>query len=161
MTHTIPRRQLIALTVGAVVPASLGQDDDAASIRDVVVRLRRLYETLDIGALPTVVAPTIAFADPTFHYEAAGLEALQALFSGHVANILAMRVTVERELILPPWAIVQQTQTATMKTPAGPRTAAARGVSLYRVERGRVVEWWDYYDAAGFHKQLAAPGDRR
>jgi limonene-1,2-epoxide hydrolase len=126
-----------------------------------MVRLRRLYDALDVAALHTVVAPSVAFADPTFHYEAVGLEALRTLFASHAANMLAMRVAVERELILPPWAIVQQTQTVTLKTPAGPRTASARGISLYRVEQGRIVEWWDYYDAEGFHKQLATAGGRQ
>ena len=104
--------------------------------------------------------PDVVFVDPTFHFEATGRDALKAMFAEHAANIRALRVAVERELVLPPWAIVQQTQTITVKTPAGPRTAPARGVSLYRIERGLIAEWWDYYDAAGFHKQLAAAGGR-
>ena len=119
-----------------------------------------MYEARDVASLGAVAAPDVVFADPTFHFEASGLDALRAMFTEHAANILALRVTVERELVLPPWAIVQQTQTVTLKTPAGPRTAPVRGVSLYRIERGLIAEWWDYYDAAGFHQRLAAAGGR-
>ena len=160
MTYTFDRRQLLTLAAAAVVPAPPGQRDTAASIRAVMARLRTMYEGRDVAALGAIVAPDVVFADPTFHFEATGLGALQALFTEHAANILALRVAVERELILPPWAIVQQTQTVTLKTPAGARTAPVRGVSLYRVEQGLIAEWWDYYDAAGFHKQIAAPVGR-
>ena len=80
------------------------------------------------------------------------------MFTEHAKNILDVRVEVEREVIVAPWALVQQTQTFTLATPGGPRTASARGISLFRIERGSVAEWWDYYDAAGFHKQLATGG---
>ena len=161
MTHTLDRRQLLALAAAAVVPGQLGRhDEDAAPIRALMTRLRMIYEARDVAALDAVVAPDVVFVDPTFHFEATGRDALKAMFAEHAANILALRVGVERELVLPPWAIVQQTQTITMKTPAGPRTAPARGVSIYRIERGLIAEWWDYYDAAGFHKQLAAASGR-
>ena len=152
---------MLTLAAAAVVPQQTGpHDGEAASIRALMARLRTLYETRDVSALDSVVAVDVVFADPTFHFEATGLPALQAMFAEHAANILALKVSVEREIVLPPWAIVQQTQTLTMKTAAGPRTAPVRGVSLYRIERRRIVEWWDYYDAAGFHKQLAATGGR-
>jgi limonene-1,2-epoxide hydrolase len=158
MTHTLDRRQLLALAATAVVPLQPGRHDgEAASIRALTARLRTMYEARDVASLGAVVAPGVVFVDPTFHFEATGLEALQAMFAEHAANILALRVAVERELVLPPWAIVQQTQTITLKTSTGPRTAPVRGVSLYRIEQGRIAEWWDYYDAAGFHKQIAAP----
>ena len=102
----------------------------------------------------------MVFEDPTFRFEAKGGEALAAMFADHAKGILDLKVSVEREVVLPPWAIVQQTQTFTLTTPGGSRTAAVRGVSLYRIERGLIAEWWDYYDAAGFHKQLAATGGR-
>jgi ketosteroid isomerase-like protein len=140
MTPAIDRRRLLALAAVAVVPGvSLQHDDAAASIRTLMTRLRSLYQRRDVASLHTVVAADVVFTDPTFHFEAAGRDALQAMFTEHAANILDVRVEVERELILPPWAIVQQTQTFTMKTPAGPRTASARGVSLFRVERERMV----------------------
>lgn len=161
MTQLLDRRQLLTLAAAAVVPLQSGpHDQEAASIRALMARLRTMYETRDVAALGAVVARGVVFADPTFHFEATGLDALQAMFAEHAANILALRVAVERELILPPWAIVQQTQTITMTTPAGPRTAPARGVSIYRIEDGLIAEWWDYYDAAGFHKQLGAAGGR-
>ena len=159
MTHTFDRRQLLTLAAAAVVPLQPARHDgEAASIRALMVRLRAMYEARDVTGLPTVVAPGVVFADPTFHFEATGLEALQKMFAVHAQAILDLRVAVEREVILPPWAIVQQTQTFTVKTPAGPRTAAVRGVSLYRVERGLVAEWWDYYDAAGYQRQVQATG---
>ena len=125
MTHTIDRRHLLALAAAAVVPCASRPPRRRGGVHPHADESTApLYETRDVASLHTVVAADVVFADPTFHFEATGAEALAAMFAEHAANILAMRVAVERELILPPWAIVQQTQTITMKTPAGPAYGA-------------------------------------
>jgi limonene-1,2-epoxide hydrolase len=163
MTHALRRRDLLALAAAAVVPASMVQDGEAASIRAVLVRLRTHYEALDVAALLALMAPDVRFADPTFQLEAAGVEALRALFTGHARVIAELRLSVEREIVLPPWAIVQQTQAFAVKTAGGLRRGSVHNLSLFRIEGGRVAEWWDYADVLGYQRQVrgtATGGER-
>jgi limonene-1,2-epoxide hydrolase len=69
---------------------------------------------------------------------------------------LSLQIIVEHELVAPPWAVVRQEQVAVRKVdglPAG-RSIRVRGVSLFRIEKGRIREWHDYYDALGYERQL-------
>ena len=123
----------------------------------VVAALRRAYEALDDAALEAVLAPDVHFSDPTFHHEAKGFDAMRPLIADVQKSLATVRITVEHEIACGSWVIARQRQAITMREPAG-KKIEVRGVSLFRVERGRIAEWCDYYDALGFQQQMRDGG---
>ena len=164
MTHplVVDRRHLLAMTAAAAIlplqaPAPAGE---RAAIAAVLARFRHAYETLDGHAMEQTLADDIQFADPTFHIKANGLAEMRKLIAETAPQFLSFRIIVEHEMITPPWAIVRQEHVAVRKSPASPEghTVRVRGVSLFRIEDGRIREWHDYYDSAGYERQLREAG---
>jgi limonene-1,2-epoxide hydrolase len=154
-SRVVDRRHMLGVTAAAArVPlAFVPAEDDRPALAAVLVRFRRAYETLDMPAMERLLAENIEFSDPTFHHKASGLAAMRKLMAETAPLFESFGISVEHELIAPPWAIVRQEHVAVLK--AHPRsTLRVRGVSLFRIENGRIHEWHDYYDAMGYERQL-------
>jgi ketosteroid isomerase-like protein len=167
MTHSlvVDRRQALAMTAAAaLLPLQPGEPAGARdAIAAVMVKFRRAYETLDAAAIEALMADDVRFSDPTFHLKADGIAEMRKIIAGTAPHYRSFRITVEHELIAPPWAVVRQEIAAVRKSPsAGPDiTIRVRGVSLFRVEVGRIHEWHDYFDAVGYERQLREAGVQR
>lgn len=149
------RAFLHSLLAATVLPIQSAASPDTPVA--VVAALRRAYEALDDAALEAVLAPDVHFSDPTFHHEAKSFDAMRPLIADVQKTLATIRIAVEHEIACGAWVIARQRQTLTMREPAG-RKIEVRGVSLFRVERGRIAEWCDYYDALGFQQQMRAGG---
>lgn len=64
------------------------------------------------------------------------------------------RIVVEHEFTCGEWVVARQQQQFTTIAPPE-RRISVRGVSLFRVVGERIVEWYDYYDATSFARQMA------
>jgi limonene-1,2-epoxide hydrolase len=145
------RRHVLGLAVAAPL-VTLGRTQDP---REVMVAFRRAYQNLDGRALEALLSPDITFADPTFHTGANGLEEMRAVIAEGVREIASVAITVEHELVCAPWVVVRQ-ELSIVRRARADRRIDVRGVSLFRVQEGLIVEWHDYYDAAGYHRQANA-----
>jgi limonene-1,2-epoxide hydrolase len=167
MTHSLAaiRRQALAVTAAAaLLPLPPAPPAGAnAEIAAVMVKFRRAYESLDAQAIEAMMADDIRFSDPTFHLEADGIAEMRTIIHKTAPQYHGFRITVEHELIAPPWAVVRQEIAAVRKSPSAPggHTIRVRGVSLFRVEGGRIHEWHDYFDAVGYERQLREAGVQR
>jgi ketosteroid isomerase-like protein len=146
---TTDRRAFLAMA--AVLPLQL--TSAGGSPATVIAALRRAYEGLDELALEDVLAPDITFEDPTFHLKFEAFDAMRPLIADVKREVRSIRITVERELVCGAWVVARQTQTVTRHA-APDRPIVVRGVSLFRVAGSRVVEWYDYYDALGYQRQV-------
>jgi ketosteroid isomerase-like protein len=157
MPHTLGfdrRRLLAASAAAALLPLDrLSVSDDRAEIADLLVRFRRVYEALDVAATERILAEDIEFSDPTFHLKATGMAEMRKMMIDTTPAFQSIRINVEHELVAPPWAVVRQEQVAVRKSPPG-LAVRVRGVSLYRIDGGRIRGWHDYYDSAGYERQL-------
>ena len=70
------------------------------------------------------------------------------------ADFSTITLKIEHELISPPWAVIRQEQILVLKKPAG-RRVSVRGISMLRIAGDRILEWHDYYDRAGYERQMA------
>jgi limonene-1,2-epoxide hydrolase len=150
----INRRELFAASAFGAALLRFGVLDDRAAIAAVLARFRRAYERVDPVAAEAVLAPDLVFSDPTFGLKANGIAELRPII-GHAGNdFSAITLKIEHELISPPWAVVRQEQILVLKNPAG-RRVSVRGISMFRIAGDRIAEWHDYYDRAGFERQMA------
>ncbi len=154
------RRQLLRAAALAVIPLHTGSlpAGGAQEIRAVLARFREAYEALDTHRFEALLAEDIRFEDPTFNLRATGIAEMRDLIAHSAAGLSSVKIVVERELVFPPWAIVQQRMTMVVSKPgvSGSRTVSVRGISVFRIEGGRLREWTDYFDSAGYQRQLAA-----
>jgi len=155
------RRQLLRAAALAVVPFQSGSmpAGGAADIRTVLTRFREAYEALDVQRFEALLADDIRFEDPTFDLRATGIDEMRKIVAHSAAILSAATIVVERELVFEPWAVVQQQMTLVVSQPetGEKKTVSIRGVSLFRIEGGRIREWADYFDSAGYRRQLGAP----
>jgi len=150
----LDRRRVLAIGGLAAAMLPFGSTDDAAKIAAVLARFRRAYEEVDVAAAEAVLAPDIIFSDPTFGLKANGITELHPILVHGAADFSAITLKIEHELVNPPWAVIRQEQILVLKQPAG-RRVNVRGVSLLRIAGDRIAEWHDYYDRAGFDRQMA------
>ena len=155
----VDRRRVLAMTAAAaaVLPLqSVVPSGASEAIAALMAKFRRAYETLDAPALEALLAEDLIFSDPTFHHSAKGLAEMRKIIAESVPQFHSIRLVVEHELVAPPWAVVRQEQVIVRKVASMPHghTVRVRGVSLFRIERGRIHEWHDYYDAAGYERQV-------
>jgi limonene-1,2-epoxide hydrolase len=150
----VNRRQWLAAGGLGAALLPLGLMDDTAAIAAVLMRFRAAYERVDPVAAEAVLAPDLIFSDPTFGLKANGLVELRPII-GHAGNdFSAITLKIEYELIAPPWAVVRQEQILVLRNPAG-RCVNVRGISMFRIAGDRITEWHDYYDRAGYDRQMA------
>ena len=150
----VSRRQWLAAGGATAALLPFGMGDDAAAIAAVLARFRAAYERVDPIAAEAVLAPDLVFSDPTFGLKANGIAELRPIIGHAGDDFSAISLKIEHELISPPWAVVRQEQILVLKKPAG-RRVSVRGISMFRISGDRIAEWHDYYDRAGFDRQMA------
>ena len=150
----INRRHMLVMSGFSAALLPLGAMDDKANIAAVLARFRTAYEHVDAVAAEAVLAPDVVFSDPTFGLKAHGIVELRPIIGHARDDFSAITLKIEHELISPPWAVVRQEQILVLTKPAG-RRVSVRGISMFRIAGDRIAEWHDYYDRAGFERQMA------
>jgi steroid delta-isomerase-like uncharacterized protein len=142
---------LAALLLVSVISA---QPASTAEPRAVVGRLFDAYRALDAERLVAVLAPDIAFEDPTMRLRANGHAEMRKMAAGIKAGYRDIKIDVHKMIVDGNDVATEVTISGTLlKADGTTRNIRVRGASFFRVRNGLVEKWTDYFDAQTFMEQ--------
>ena len=140
---------VIALLLLVTIQQPASQDPKA-----VTERLFDAYRALDAERLVAVLAPDIAFEDPTMRLRANGHAEMRKMAAGIKAGYRDIKIDVHKMIVDGSDVATEVTISGTMIKPDGStRQIRVRGASFFRVRNGFVEKWTDYFDARTFTEQ--------
>ena len=122
--------------------------------RMVAERLFDAYRAVDAERLVAVLAPNVAFEDPTLRLRANGHAEMRKMAAGIRAAYRDIRIDVHKMIVDGNDVATEVTISGTMTNPDGTtRRIRVRGASFFVVRNGLVEKWTDYFDAQTFMEQ--------
>ena len=109
----------------------------------------RALNVHDAGALPALVHPDVAGHEQTG--DVAGFDAFRANIEGWLSAYPDMRLTTDDLFEQGDRAAWRWTLRGT-HAPTG-RPVVVAGIIVFRIERGRIAEYWGHYDRLGLLEQ--------
>ena len=131
------------------------------SAENIAIVRRVLEEAVNKGNLAVidqVVAPTYVYREPTAGEER-GPDGLKQLVTSYRNAFPDLRLTIEDQIDAGDKVVTRWTARGTHKgelfgtAPTG-RQVTVTGIIISRIDRGRIVEEWESYDALGMMQQL-------
>jgi steroid delta-isomerase-like uncharacterized protein len=127
----------------------------ATDPRRVIEQLFDAYRALDADRLVAVMAPAIAFEDPTMRLRANGTAEMRKMADSIRATYRGMTIDVHSMIVSGERVAAEVTISGTALKPDGTtRQIRVRGASFFRVRGGLIETWTDYFDAATFMEQM-------
>ena len=113
----------------------------------------------DLDALDELVAPDAMDHDAYNPYREEGLEGLKKLIQMYRAAFPDTRFTIEEQvaegdLVATRWSASGTNEGELMGNPATGRSVNISGISIDRIQDGKVVESWGNWDTLGMFQQL-------
>jgi steroid delta-isomerase-like uncharacterized protein len=141
----------IAVTV---LLSLLAAQSPAATPKAAVDQLFTAYRALDADRLVAVLAPGIAFEDPTTRLRASGKAEMRKMAEGIKASYKTINIEVHSMIVSGNDVAAQVTISGTLTKPDGTtRNIRVRGASFFVVRNGLIEKWTDYFDARTFLEQ--------
>jgi steroid delta-isomerase-like uncharacterized protein len=141
----------IAVTV---LLSLLAAQPPAATPQAAVDQLFTAYRALDADRLVAVLAPNIAFEDPTTRLRASGRDEMRKMAEGIKASYKTINIEVHSTIVSGHDVAAQVTISGTLTKPDGStRNIRVRGASFFVVRNGLIEKWTDYFDARTFLEQ--------
>ena len=117
------------------------------------------WERGDLDALDDLVAPDATDHDAYNPFREEGLEGLKKLIQMYRAAFPDTRFTIEEQvaegdLVATRWTASGTHQGELMGNPPTGRSVSVSGMSIDRIQDGKVVESWGNWDTLGMFQQL-------
>jgi steroid delta-isomerase-like uncharacterized protein len=125
---------------------------------------RLVEEAFNAGRLEVVdelVASDFVEHDPSLTEEVRGPAGVKELIAGYRAAFPDIRITIEDQIadgdyVVSRWSGTGTHQGELMGMPATGKQATVTGITIDRIEDGRIAESWDNWDTLGLMQQLGA-----
>jgi steroid delta-isomerase-like uncharacterized protein len=125
---------------------------------------RRWADIMDQGNLDLVeeiYAPDYVGHDPAMPEDIRGVEGAREFYSMYRSAFPDAEITIEEQLaegdtVATRWTGRGTHQGELMGVPPGGNRLEVMGVSISRIEGGKIVEEWDIYDALGMMQAISA-----
>jgi steroid delta-isomerase-like uncharacterized protein len=118
----------------------------------------------DLDSLDDVVAADAVDHDPYNPYREEGLEGLKKVIGMYRSAFPDLQISVEDQIaegdkVVTRWVGTGTHQGELMGAAPTGKTTVVGGIGIDRVENGKVVEAWGYWDALGMMQQLGLAGE--
>lgn len=125
---------------------------------------RLLEEAFNAGRLDVtdeIVATDFVGHDPSLPEEVRGPSGVKELIAGYRAAFPDIHMTIEDQIadgdrVVSRWRATGTHQGELMGIPGTGKQATVTGVTIDRIEDGRIAENWNYWDTLGLLQQLGA-----
>lgn len=125
---------------------------------------RRFIEAFNAGdydTITSIVADGYVSHDPASPEEIRGAAALQAQIEGYRAAFPDLTLTIEQQIAEGDYVASRWTGRGTHRgellgVAATGRQATATGITIDRIENGKIAETWENWDTLGLLQQLGA-----
>jgi steroid delta-isomerase-like uncharacterized protein len=125
---------------------------------------RLVEESFNEGKFDVIdelVAPDFANYDPASPEEVRGPEGLKAFVRTYRSAFPDIRVTIEDQIaegdkVVSRWSARGTQQGELMGMPASGKQARVTGITIDRLEGGKIIESWNNWDTLGMLQQLGA-----
>jgi steroid delta-isomerase-like uncharacterized protein len=125
---------------------------------------RRFFELVNdrnLEGLAEIIAPDAVDHDPQNPIQGRGPEVAQQVMGGYIQAFPDLRITVDDQIAEGDRVATRWTGTGThqgdlMGIPGSGKQSTVTGISIDRIENGKVVESWTNWDTLGMLQQLGA-----
>ncbi len=150
----LPMTALGLLGASCATTPIAGAPDTAAAEAHVVDEYIAAYNSRDAERGLALMAEDIYFEDPTMHLLARHREEVRAIVQQGLDSFSDISITPFNRIHASPWAIIQVRLAGTMIRPDGQtRQIDVQGLSMFEIRDGKIVRWYDYFDALTFRQQ--------
>jgi steroid delta-isomerase-like uncharacterized protein len=125
---------------------------------------RRFFDLVNdrnLDGLTEIIAPDAVDHDPQNPLPGTGPEVAQQVMAGYIQAFPDLRITVDDQIAEGDRVATRWTGTGThqgdlMGIPGSGKHSTVTGISIDRIENGKIVESWTNWDTLGMLQQLGA-----
>jgi steroid delta-isomerase-like uncharacterized protein len=115
----------------------------------------------NVDAVDEIYAPNYVSHDPTMPEDVRGVEGAKEFYNMYISAFPDTEITIEDQVsegdkVVTRWTARGTHQGELMGVPPSGNRVEVAGVTISRIEGGKIVEDWDNYDALGMMQQIGA-----
>jgi steroid delta-isomerase-like uncharacterized protein len=123
--------------------------------------ITEIFNAGKFDAADEILAPDYVHHDPTTQEFGSGIEGFKQLMSYYRRAFPDLEITLDDQFgagdrVVDRWTGRGTHEGELMGIQATGRPVTATGISIHRIDNGRIAETWNVYDAAGMLRQVGA-----
>ncbi len=124
-------------------------------------RWAEIFNQANLDLVDEIYAPDCVLHDPTMPEDTRGVDGAREFYSMYRSAFPDTEITIEDQLaegdkVATRWTARGTHQGELMGVPPSGNRVEVAGITISRIEGGKVAEEWDNYDALGMMQQIGA-----